>query len=78
LFLREVAEETAELILDLLSRGVSVTGIAAREAARRSRPEMAPQRLEKIESGPENGMGTEASNLQDLVPERVPDRATLG
>jgi hypothetical protein len=28
---------------------------------------MAPQRLEKIESGPGNGMGSEASNLQDLV-----------
>jgi hypothetical protein len=25
---------------------------------------MAPQRLEKIESGPGNGMGSEASNLQ--------------
>jgi hypothetical protein len=28
---------------------------------------MAPQRLEKIESAPGNGMGSEASNLQDLV-----------
>ena len=36
---------------------------------------MAPQRLEKIKSAPGNGMGTEASNLQDLVPGRVPDRA---
>ena len=35
--------------------------------ARRSRPEMAPQRLEKIESAPGNGMGSGASNLQDLV-----------
>jgi len=30
-------------------------------------PEMAPQRLEKIESAPGNGMGSEASNLHDLV-----------
>jgi hypothetical protein len=29
---------------------------------------MAPQWLEKIESAPGNGMGSEASNLQDLVP----------
>jgi hypothetical protein len=28
---------------------------------------MAPQRLEKIESAPGNGMGSEDSNLQDLV-----------
>jgi len=28
---------------------------------------MAPQRLEKIESAPGNGMGSEASNLHDLV-----------
>jgi hypothetical protein len=28
---------------------------------------MAPQRLEKIESAPENGMGSETSNLQDVV-----------
>jgi hypothetical protein len=28
---------------------------------------MAPQRLEKIESAPENGMGSEISNLRDLV-----------
>jgi len=28
---------------------------------------MAPQRLEKIESAPGNGMGSETSNLQDLV-----------
>jgi len=27
---------------------------------------MAPQRLEKIESAPGNGMGSEASNPQDL------------
>jgi hypothetical protein len=48
----------------------------ARRAAKRSRPEMAPQRLEKIESAPGNGMGSEASNLQDLVHGRA-DRARL-
>jgi hypothetical protein len=36
-----------------------------------SRSEMAPQRLEKIESALGNGMGSDASNLQDLV-ERLP------
>ena len=36
---------------------------------------MAPQRLEKIESAPGNGMGSEASNLQHLVRERAADRA---
>jgi hypothetical protein len=46
------------------SRGVSLGGIAPREGltAKRSRPEMAPQRLEKIESAPGNGMGSEALN----------------
>ena len=33
----------------------------------KSRPEMAAQRLEKIESAPGNGMGSEAANLLDLV-----------
>jgi hypothetical protein len=46
-----------------------------RLTAERSRPEMAPQRLEKIESAPGNGMGSEASNLQHLVRERVADPA---
>src|SRR5271169_6011542 len=46
-----------------------------RLTAERSRPEMAPQRLEKIESAPGNGMGSEASNLQHLVRERAADRA---
>src|SRR5271163_4117427 len=36
---------------------------------------MAPQRLEKIESAPGNGMGSEVSNLQHLVRERAADRA---
>jgi hypothetical protein len=64
-----VPAETAEPILDLLNRDVSVAGIAARECptAKRSRPEMAPQRLEKIESAPGNGMGSEASYPQDMV-----------
>jgi hypothetical protein len=52
---------------------------AAREGltTKRSRPEMAPQRLEKIESAPGNGMGSEASNPQDLVRGRAADRARL-
>jgi hypothetical protein len=37
---------------------------------------MAPQHIEKIESAPGNGMGSEASDLQGLVPERAADRAT--
>jgi hypothetical protein len=62
-----VPAEAAEPI-DFLNRGVSVGGIAReRLTAKRSRPEMAPQRLEKIESGPGNGMGSEASNPQDVV-----------
>jgi hypothetical protein len=32
-----------------------------------TRREMAPQQLEKIESAPGNGMGSEASNPQDMV-----------
>lgn len=38
---------------------------------------MAPQRLEKIESAPGNGMGSEASNPQDVVHGRAADRARL-
>jgi hypothetical protein len=51
------------------NRGVSLAGIAAREGltAKWSRPEMAPQRLEKIESALGNGMGSEASYPQDVV-----------
>ena len=41
------------------------------------RPEMAPQRLEKIESAPGNGMVSEASNPQHLVRGRAADRAPL-
>jgi hypothetical protein len=38
---------------------------------------MAPQRLEKIESGPGNGMGSEAADLQDVVRGRAAGRARL-
>jgi hypothetical protein len=48
--------------------------LAARLTAKPSRPEMAPQRLEKIESGPGNGMVSEASNPQDVVHGRAPNR----
>jgi hypothetical protein len=61
------------------NRGVSLAGIAPREGltAKRSRPEMAPQRLEKIESAPGIGMGPEASNPRDVVHVRAADRARL-
>jgi hypothetical protein len=64
-----VQEETAEPIVDLLNRGVSIAATAAREGltAGRSRPEMAPQRFEKIGSGLGNGMGSPTPNPQDLV-----------
>ena len=56
------------------NRGISVAGFAPREAdGKRSRPEMAPQPFEKIESRPESGMGSEASNLQDMVCGRAAD-----
>src|SRR5271163_2928037 len=54
-----------------LNRGVSSL------TAKRSHPEMAPQRLEKIESAPANGMGSETSNPLDLVRGRAADRARL-
>jgi hypothetical protein len=55
----------------------SAATIASREnlTARRRRPEMAPQRVEKIESAPGNGMGSEPSKPQDVVDERAVDRA---
>jgi hypothetical protein len=61
------------------NRGASLAGIAPREGltAKRSRPEMAPQRLEKIESAPGNGMGSEALNPQDVVHGRAADGARL-
>src|SRR5271154_5461938 len=48
--------------------------IAARLAAN-IRRQMAPQRLEKIESAPGNGRGSEASDLQDVVHGRAAGRA---
>jgi len=53
----------------LLDRGVSVAGIAAGEGltAKRARPEMAPQRLEKVRSAPGNGMASAARDPQDLI-----------
>src|SRR5271168_3056272 len=45
------------------------------ETAERPRPEMAPQRLEKIESAPGNGMGSKAWKPQHLVHGRAADRA---
>jgi hypothetical protein len=70
-----VPAEAVEPIVDLVNRGVSVAEIA-REwlTAKRSRREMAPQQLEKIESGPGNGMGSEASNPQDVLDGRAADR----
>ena len=60
------------------TKGISVAGIAPREGvtAKRSRPEMAPQRLEKIESAPGNGMVSAASNPQHLVRRRAADGLT--
>ncbi len=51
--------------------------LVGRLTAKRTRPEMAPQRLEKIESGPGNGMVSEASNPQDVVHGRATDRARV-
>ena len=45
--------------------------------APRARPEMAPQGLEKIESGRGNGMGSDASDPQYLVHGRAADRTRL-
>jgi hypothetical protein len=76
--LRPRSAVPAEAAVDLLNRGVSVAGIASEWlTAKRSRPEMAPQRLEKIESGPGNGSGSEDSNPQDVVRGRAADRARL-
>ena len=40
--------------------------------AKRSRPQMVPQRLEKIESAPGNGMAPEGSSPQNLAPSCEP------
>ena len=61
------------MIVDLLNRGVSVAGSAAREDL--ICPRLAPQRFEKIESRPGNGMASDASKLQHLVHGRAADRA---
>jgi hypothetical protein len=56
-----------------LRRGVSAGSIAARAnlTPRRSRSEIAPQRLEKIESRLGNCMASDASKPQDVVDERA-------
>jgi len=53
--------------------------IAAREgsAAKRNGPETAPQRFEKIESAPGNGIVWETSNPQDMVHGCAADHARL-
>jgi len=68
-----LSEETAEPIVGLWNRIAARVGVTAK----RSRPEMAPQRLEKIESAPGNGMVSVASNPQDVVRGRAADRAPL-
>jgi hypothetical protein len=61
-----------EPVVVLLDRGVSVAGGAAPEGptAKRAPPEMAPQRLEKVESAPGNGMASAASDPRIWRPER--------
>jgi hypothetical protein len=51
--------------------------LVGRLTAKRTRPEMAPQRLEKIESAPVNGRASQASNPQDVVHPHAADRARL-
>ena len=62
-------------VVGCLNRDASVAGAAARDglAVERSRRQMAPQELEKIESAPGNGMAPAASNRQYLV-RRLIDR----
>jgi hypothetical protein len=60
--------ENAENAQRISRRGASPLHSPLRS---RGRPEMAPQRLEKIESAPGNGMGSEASNPQYLVQTRA-------
>ena len=59
---RRAARRTKLQALWRCKKAFSVAGIAARV-----RPEIASQGIEKIESRLENCMGSEASNLQDLV-----------
>ena len=58
-----------EPIVTLSSRGASAADVAAPEglAAKRARREMAPQRLEKVQFAPANGMAPAASDPQHLV-----------
>ena len=71
--------ETAELVVDLLNRAVSVGEIAAREgvASGRSRREIASQRLEKIESVPGKCRASEGAIPLDLVRGRAAGRTPL-
>jgi hypothetical protein len=72
------AADRAPLRLTSRENDKAVLSLAAREAVgKASRPEMAPQRLEKIESWRENGMASKASDLQDMVHGRAADRARL-
>ncbi len=65
-----------EPIVDLLNRGASVAGIAAREAD--GKPGVARKwrrnDLKTLKSAPGNGMASEASNPQDVVQGRAAER----
>src|SRR5277367_3103401 len=52
-------------------------GARGPDGKKRSRPEMAPQQVEKIEFAPGNGRVPEAANPQDVVSGRAADRARL-
>jgi hypothetical protein len=70
-----------EPIVGLSGCGVPVAGIAARRGltAKRARRQMAPQRLEKVESAPGNGMASAAQDPQYLVqaPGQAPSSRTI-
>jgi hypothetical protein len=51
--------------------------LVGRLTAKWTRPEMAPQPSEKIESAPVNGMASDVSNPQDVVHQHAADRARL-
>jgi len=81
------AAELARRLAPTAGRSPSRSSISRTEAFRppesrrerltgkQRRPEMAPQRLEKIESAPGIGSASEASDPQDLVPGRAAARA---
>ena len=72
------AADRAPLRLTSRENDKAVSSLAAREAAdKASRPEMAPQHLEKIESRLGNGMASKASDPRDMVHGRAADRAPL-